>query len=217
MNLIELDNITFSYEDDDRPVLQNFSLSVKSGTCLVVEGDNGSGKTTLFRILTGLSFPQEGKYFYKDVEINNTYLKDNGKAKAFHKSLGYLFQNPDVMLFNARVFDEVAFGPRQMGLNDDDVENRVEDILELFDIKELADKAPYHLSGGQKKKVALAAVMALNPDVIILDEPDAGLDRKSIEWLTEFLIELKKAGKTLIIATHNPSVAEAVADEKLTL
>lgn len=215
MNMIELKDITFAYSQDEPPVFEHLNLSIKKGTCLVVEGENGSGKTTLFRILNGLSFPQTGSYTYEGQPITEKYLKNNQSAKAFHKKIGYLFQNPDIMLFNANVFDEIAFGPRQMGLTDAEVSERTRDCMKLFQIEKLAEKAPYHLSGGQKKKVALAAVMALNPDLLILDEPYAGLDKKTQEFLTEFLKELKSAGKTLIIATHNPAVAEELADERL--
>lgn len=216
MNIIELSDVTFGYEPEE-PVLKKMNLSIKKGTCLVVEGENGAGKTTLFRILNGLSFPQAGTYQFKEEIITEKYLKNNKQAKLFHKQIGYLFQNPDIMLFNANVYDEIAFGPRQMGLSDEEVDVRTKDLLKLFQLETLADKAPYHLSGGQKKRVALAAVMALNPEVLILDEPYAGLDKKTQAFLTDFLKELKAAGKTLIIATHNPEVADVLSDEKLEL
>lgn len=215
--LIELKNITFSYSDEDEPVLKDFSLQADSGRCLVVEGDNGSGKTTLFRILNGLSFPQNGEYIFDGVTVTEKYLKNNKNSKLFHKKIGYLFQNPDVMLFNSKVYDEIAFGPRQMGLSEEEVKKRVEDSMELFDIKALSGKAPYHLSGGQKKAVALACVVSLNPDVLILDEPFAGLDRKMQEKLTAFLTEMKSAGKALIISTHNDGLVTALADDKIML
>ena len=126
--------------------------------------------------------------------------------------MGYLFQNPDVMLFNGTVYDEIAFGPRQMGLKEGEVKKRTEDCIKLFSLQELSGKAPYHLSGGQKKRTALAAVMALNPEVLILDEPFAGLDQKSQDKLMAFLSDLKKAGKTILIATHNPMAGERLAD-----
>jgi cobalt/nickel transport system ATP-binding protein len=121
------------------------------------------------------------------------------------------------MLFNSSVYDEVAFGPRQMGLSDEEVNERVKDCLKLFGIEDLADKVPYHLSGGQKKWVALASVIALNPEVLVLDEPFAGLDRKKEAWLVDFLGELKAAGKTLIIATHKVDIIKDLADEKILL
>ena len=214
MNIIELKNIYFEYEKGE-PVLEDLSLDVEEGSCLVVRGDNGSGKTTLFRILNGLSFAQRGEYLYKGTAVTAEYLKDNTRAKRFHKEIGYLFQNPDTMLFNSRVYDEVAFGPRQMGLADENVDKRVRNCLELFGITDLAEKVPYHLSGGQKKMVALASVMALSPEVLILDEPFAGLDGKRSAQLENFLRELKVAGRTLIIATHRDGTAESLADNEI--
>ena len=217
MTVIELKNISFKYEKGDEPVFTDLDLKVEEGTCLAVTGDNGSGKTTLFRIINGLSFPDKGEYLYKGTAINEAYLKDNACAKRFHKEIGYLFQNPDTMLFNSSVHDEVAFGPRQMGLSDEEVDERVKDCLTLFGIEDLADKGPYHLSGGQKKWVALASVIALNPEVMVLDEPFAGLDSKKEVWLVDFLGELKAAGKTLIIATHKEDIIKDLADETFML
>lgn len=212
MPLIALENITFSYAPAEPPVLRAFSLSVEAGECLVLTGENGAGKTTLFRILNGLSFPRKGIYRFDGTEITAAYLKKQANAKRFHKRVGYLFQNPDVMLFNATVWEEIAFGPRQLGLSEAETEGRVRDCMALFDLEHLAEKAPYHLSGGQKKQVALAAVLALNPEVLILDEPLAGLDRKTRARLTDFLTAWKRAGKTLLIATHEPSLFEDLAD-----
>jgi cobalt/nickel transport system ATP-binding protein len=215
MNLIELHNISFAYSAEEPYVFEGFSLGIDKGECLIVTGDNGSGKTTLFRILNGLSFPNEGDYTFDGTKITREYLKNNRNAKSFHKRIGYLFQNPDIMLFNGKVYDEIAFGPRQMGLIDAEVDRRTRDCMELFDITDLSDKAPYHLSSGQKKKVALAAVMSLNPEVIILDEPFAGLDKKTQSHLAQFLKELKSLGKTLIIATHEDEQIKALGDKVL--
>jgi cobalt/nickel transport system ATP-binding protein len=217
MSLIELRQIFFAYDEEQPNVLENLSLQLDTGECLVVRGDNGSGKTTLFRILNGLSFPVEGQYIFDGIEITEKYLNNNANAKRFHKRIGYLFQNPDIMLFNGRVYDEVAFGPRQMGLSDEEVDRRTRDCMELFSVSRLADRAPYHLSGGQKKRVALAAVMALNPEVIILDEPFAGLDKKAQDALSAFLAEMKANNKTLLVATHDEALTEALADQVLSL
>ena len=197
MKLIELDNITFRYEKEEPAVLKDFSLAVAEGSCVIIEGDNGSGKTTLFRILTGLSFPEKGEYSFDGTNITREYMKDNANSKKFHKKIGYLFQSPDVMLFNPRVYDEIAFGPRQMGLSDQDVEARVADCLEMFNLRDLADKAPYHLSGGQKKRVALAAVLALNPDVMILDEPYPVWTKKLRNGLLRSSLSSKQAERRL--------------------
>ncbi len=215
MALIELDNITFSYAPQEPPVLRDFSMRVETGDCLALRGDNGAGKTTLFRVLNGLSFPQRGQYRFDGQEITQAWLKKPAHAKAFHKRVGYLFQNPELMLFNATVREEIAFGPRQMGLSKDELQTRVEDCLALFGLEALAEKAPYHLSGGQKKKVALAAVLALNPELLILDEPLAGLDRGSRSQLTELLEELRQAGKTLLLATHDDALCRELGAELL--
>ena len=212
MDLFELQNITFSYPEEEKAVLNDLSLTISVGQSLVIQGDNGAGKTTLFRILNGLLFPERGKYYFDGKEITKEYLKDNRSSKIFHQQIGYLFQNPDIMLFNGKVYDEIAFGPRQMGLSKDVVNERVHDCMRLFNIEQLSDKAPYHLSGGQKKRVALASVLALNPSVLILDEPFAGLDKKSKEELLDFLLKWKSCGKTLIIASHEDDLIKPLKD-----
>lgn len=217
MCLLKLDNISYAYNLQDGFVLKNLSLELEAGQCLIVKGDNGTGKTTLFRVLNGLAFPQQGSYEFAGISITSKYLEDNVHAKLFHKRIGYLFQNPDIMLFNNNVYDEVAFGPRQMGMADAETDKIVRDCLELFGIAGLKDKAPYHLSSGQKKKVALAAVLALNPEVLILDEPLAGLDAKSQMCFIELFRELKQAGKTIIAATHEDELQRQLGDKLLML
>jgi cobalt/nickel transport system ATP-binding protein len=217
MSLIELNEIRYTYPDEHEPTLQGLTLKAEAGECLLIAGENGAGKTTLFRILNGLAFPDRGEYLFDGTPITREYLKDNHNSKLFHKRIGYLFQNPDIMLFNGRVRDEIAFGPRQMGLPDAEVEQRTRDCMELFGLTGLEDKAPYHLSGGQKKRVAIAAVMALNPEVLILDEPFAGIDEKIREESTRFLAELKESGKTLLIATHDEEPVKQLTDRRLEL
>lgn len=217
MALIELEHITFSYAAEEPPVLRDCSLAVEAGECVALLGDNGAGKTTLLRILNGLLFPQRGVYRLGGEIIDAAFLKKTQNAKRFHKRIGYLFQNPDVMLFCATVYDEIAFGPRQMGWDEQAVRARVADCMSLFALDALAEKAPYHLSGGQKKQVALAAVLALNPEIMVLDEPFAGLDGSTRGRLRELLAALKQAGKTLLIATHEEAVCESLMDRSVIL
>ena len=217
MSLLELNDIYYTYPDEQGPTLRGVSLTAEPGECLLIAGENGAGKTTLFRILNGLAFPERGEYSFDGTKITREYLKDNHNSKLFHKRIGYLFQNPDIMLFNGRVRDEIAFGPRQMGIPDSEVEQRTRDCMELFKLTELEDKAPYHLSGVQKKRVAMAAVMALNPDVLILDEPFAGIDARTREEGVRLLEELKESGKTVLIATHDEEPVKHLTDRRLEL
>ncbi len=108
--------------------------------------------------------------------------------------------------------EEISFGPRQMGLSEEEVKQRTDDVIGLLGIEDLRERAPYHLSGGEKRKVAIACILSMNPEALVLDEPLAGLDRKTQEWLVEFLLDLKKAGKTLIVSTHNDELAHTLAD-----
>jgi len=139
-------------------------------------------------------------------------MKKESFAKAFHQKIGYVFQNPEAQLFCASVEEEIAFAPMQMGLPEEEVKRRVEDCIALLNLGSLRDRAPYYLSTGEKKKVAIASILSMNPKVLVLDEPLSGLDTETEEWLTVFLLQLKKSGKTMIIATHNHKFAGTVAD-----
>ena len=116
MKIVELKDVYFEYDREEGPVLRGFSLDVEEGDALILQGDNGSGKTTVLRVVNGLSFPGQGSYLFKGEAVTRDYLKDNGRAKRFHKAIGYLFQNPDTMLFNTTVYAKTAFGPRRMGV-----------------------------------------------------------------------------------------------------
>ncbi len=197
--MIKLDDICFAY--DSSPVLSHFDMTVSKGEFIVIKGDNGCGKSTLLNILNGLCFAEKGIYLFDGREINEKSMKSNTFSKSFHQRIGYVFQNTDIQLFCSRVWDEIAFGPNQMGIPDDEVKKRVEDIISLLDISHLVDRAPYQLSMGEKKKVALGAVLAVNPEVLILDEPMNFLDKKSRQWIKEFLSSLKGI-KTIVIVSH---------------
>lgn len=215
MALIRLENISFEYEDS--VALKDISLEIDKGECVGLEGDNGSGKTTLIKLLNGLIFANKGKFLFEDKEINQKSMKKEMFAKEFHQKVGYVFQNSENQLFCGSVIEEIAFGPRQMGLSEEEITARCNDVMELLGIQHLSNRAPYHLSGGEKKKTALACVLSMNPEVLILDEPMNGLDRKSREILLQVLLSLKSAGKTLIIATHDEQLLEKISDRIITI
>ena len=207
---ITLNKICYAY--DDIVALRYIDLEIKKGETLVLQGPNGCGKSTLLKLLNGLVFANEGQYIFDGKLIDREALKDARFSKIFHQRIGFVFQNPDVQLFCSNVEEEIAFGPMQMGLSENDITKRVDDVIALLDIENLRKRAPYHLSGGEKHKVALACILSMNPDLLIIDEPLAGLDRKSQSWLINFLKDLKKAGKTLVISTHNDELAKDLAD-----
>lgn len=198
--IINLSHISYNYEEVS--ALNDISLKIYAGELIFFTGPNGCGKSTLFKLLNGLIFPTKGEYYFDNKKIDKNTLQDNMFAKNFHKRIGYIFQNPDVQLFNATVYDEIAFGPRQMNLNEEIIHQRVNELLIYLNIQHLQDRPPYHLSGGEQKKVALAAILALNPDVLMIDEPLNGLDNMTRQWFKEFLINFIKANKTILISTH---------------
>lgn len=198
--IINLSHISYNYEEVS--ALNNISLEIYAGELIFFTGPNGCGKSTLFKLLNGLIFPTKGEYYFDNKKIDKNTLQDNISAKSFHKRIGYIFQNPDVQLFNATVYDEIAFGPRQMNLDEEIIHQRVNELLIYLNIQHLQDRPPYHLSGGEQKKVALAAILALNPDVLMIDEPLNGLDNKTRQWFKDFLIDFIKANKTILISTH---------------
>lgn len=198
--IINLSHISYNYEEVS--ALNDISLEIYAGELIFFTGPNGCGKSTLFKLLNGLIFPTKGEYYFDNKKINKNTLQDNIFAKNFHKRIGYIFQNPDVQLFNATVYDEIAFGPRQMNLDEEIIHQRVNELLIYLNIQHLQDRPPYHLSGGEQKKVALAAILALNPDILMIDEPLNGLDNKTRQWFKDFLIDFIKANKTILISTH---------------
>lgn len=198
--MIKLDNICFAY--DSTPVLKHFSTEIADGEFIVIKGDNGCGKSTLLNIINALEFAEIGTYTFDGTVIDKKAVKNEQFAKAFHQKIGYVFQNTDAQLFCSSVYDEIAFAPRQMQLDEAEVAKRVDDMLKLTGTEHLKERAPFHLSMGEKKKVAVASVLAMNPQVLILDEPMNFLDKKSREWLVKFLNQMHSVGKTIIIVSH---------------
>ena len=201
--MIELKNVCYAYGKEI--ALRYINLNIQKGESVIIQGPNGCGKSTLIKLLNGIIFPMEGSYTYQGHEIT---LKDTRFAKWFHQQMGYVFQNADTQLFCGSVEEEIAFGPTQMGLSENEIRQRTEDCLKLFGIEKLRERPPYHLSGGEKRKVSLACILSMNPEVLILDEPLAGLDENTQKMLIDFLKKFHVSGKTLIIITHNNQLAK---------
>lgn len=199
--MINLENISFTYKN--KTALDNVNVQINEGESIAIIGPNGSGKSTLLKLLNAIIFPSKGKYTFNNSEINEEYLRDNKNLKSFHKRLGFVFQNSDAQLFCPTVFEEIAFGLMQMELSEEVVEERVTDCLNLLNIEKLKEEHPYNLSGGEKKRVAIASVLAMNPEVITFDEPMNGIDPKGKRFLRDLFIDLNNSGKTIICATHD--------------
>jgi cobalt/nickel transport system ATP-binding protein len=213
--LFELRDVCFNY--DDIPALRGLSLAIAQGERVALVGANGSGKSTLLRLLDALCFASQGSVNFDGHPLTAEYLADDQFAFAFRRRVALVFQNPDVQLFNPTVFDEVAFAPLQLQWPKEQVLARVSATLELMGIAHLRDRPPYRLSGGEKKRVALASVLVIDPDVLLLDEPTATLDPRSQSQVIDLIQEWKGSSKTVITATHQLEIVEDIADRVLVL
>jgi cobalt/nickel transport system ATP-binding protein len=210
-DLLTLDTVSYRYLDRF-VALDRVSFRVEAGEKVALLGANGCGKSTLLKLLGGLLFPDTGTFHAFGAAVDERALEDEQLSRGFRSRVGFVFQNSDAQLFSPTVRDEIAFGPLTMGLEPATVEARVADTLALLSIEALADRAPYQLSGGQKKRVAIASVLVMNPEILIFDEPTAALDPRTQEWLVELIVELNRAGKTIVLATHDLATLELLAD-----
>ena len=204
--VIELQDITFSYLPE-QPLLQDISLKIHAGAALQLTGANGCGKTTLIRLLNGIAFPDRGTYLFMGEPVTRQRLADSAYAKWYHQKIGYVWQNPDAQLFCSSVEEEIAFGPAQMGLSLAEIRQRTDDTLALLHIEHLRHRAPYTLSAGEKKKTAIGTILAITPQIWVLDEPMNDLDATAQLWLADLLSSLQKAGKTIIFTSHEQQLA----------
>jgi cobalt/nickel transport system ATP-binding protein len=196
-----------------RPVLRDVGFTVREGERVVLLGVNGCGKSSLLRLLDGLAFPTSGTLRWAGEPLDAKRLGDAAVRRRFRSEVALLFQNVDAMLFHPTVADEIAFGPRQLGVAD--VDERVERWARAFDVLDLLDRPPFELSGGEKKRVALASILAIGPRILLLDEATANLDPASAARLVDLLHGLE--GVTTIASTHNLTVAEELGSRALLL
>jgi cobalt/nickel transport system ATP-binding protein len=212
--MFELRQVTYRFAETT--ALSAVDLAITEHERLVVLGANGSGKSTLLRLLAGLCFADDGGVAFEGQPLTADRLASNDFAWAFRRRVGLVFQNADLQLFNPTVFDEVAFGPLQLGWPAAEIRERVEHQLAALGIAHLRSRAPHRLSGGEKRRVALAAVLVVDPEILLLDEPTAGLDPPSQSWMIDFLIDCRQR-KTVVTATHELDLAEDIAERAIVL
>ncbi|UJG44511.1 MAG: energy-coupling factor ABC transporter ATP-binding protein [Candidatus Heimdallarchaeum endolithica] len=208
---IVFDNVFFEYPDKSF-ALKNLSFTINIGEKFAICGNNGAGKTTLLRLLLGLEFHQKGKIKVQELELNRDTVRE------IRKRIGFVFQNPDSQVFSASVYEDVAFGPRNLGFSEEEVEEKVERALEIVDLSEYKEHSPFRLSFGQRKRVAIAGVLVMDPAIIILDEPFANIDyptRRSLQRILEK--DVIEKGKTLIFTSHSRLLIENWSDNVLFL
>ncbi|MCX6233381.1 MAG: ABC transporter ATP-binding protein [Bacteroidetes bacterium] len=201
-DVIILQDVSYAYFGQIM-ALKNVSLSVRAGELFCIIGQNGSGKTTLLHIINALIPPDSGQVLFKGSPLTKKSLGDVHFNRTFRQSVGYIFQNPDIQLFCPTVYDELLFGPLQTDMPIDEAHDRACQTLDALGINDLKHRPVSRLSGGEKKKVAIASVLTMNPDVLLIDEPLAGLDPKTQTFFIELLIKLNQAGKTVIFTTHH--------------
>ena len=199
------------------PALAAIDLSIGCGQHVAIVGANGSGKSTLLKMLDGLVFPTSGAIRAFGAPLTEEALEDPAFRREFRSRVGFVFQEADVQLFCSDVRDELAFGPLQLGLPEDEVRRRVDEVAEHLRIEKLLERPPYSLSGGEKKRVAIASVITMQSHVLLLDEPTNALDPRSQVWLLDVLEDWKREGRTVVMATHDLSAAAEAADRLVVL
>jgi cobalt/nickel transport system ATP-binding protein len=208
--VFQLSGVTYRY--NKVVALDGVSLSIEKGKRVALLGANGSGKSTLLRLLDALYFPDAGSVSFHGRPLLQSSFDHAEFAFDFRRRVGLVFQNPDVQLFNPTVFDEVAFAPLQLQWSRDEIVRKVTEMLEVMEIAHLKDRPPHRLSGGEKKRVALASVLVLDPEVLLLDEPTAALDPKSQSQIIDLLIGWGDGSRTVVTATHDLGLVEDIAD-----
>jgi energy-coupling factor transport system ATP-binding protein len=214
---LECKNVTYTYPLAEKPAIKDLNLKIEKGKLYGVIGENGSGKTTLCSILRGF-IPS----FYKG-EISGEVLVQ-GKALSSYedqisRKIGYVFQNPFTQISGIKntVFEEVAYGLENFGIEVEEIEKKVINIMQLTDIMELAEKSPFELSGGQMQRVALASVIVLEPEILIIDEPTSQLDPQSTESVFKIIKKLKEEKKTIVLVEHKVDLLAEYSDEMIVL
>ena len=200
---IKVDNLNFVYDAKavfKKEALKDITLSIEDGDFVAIVGSTGSGKSTLVTHFNGLIKLQHGSIFVDDIDLSKKY-----DAKALRAKVGMVFQYPEYQLFADTVREDIAFGPKNLGLDDDEIQRRVDKAIKAvgLDKNEISEQSPFELSGGQMRRVAIAGVIAMKPEILILDEPTAGLDPKGKKDVMDLIVSLKKEMKAVVMISHN--------------
>ena len=205
---LETKNLSFTYPDGTK-ALNNVNLQIKKGEKIAIMGANGAGKSTLFSHFNGLTEPTSGH-----VEVDGEKIVfEREELLKVRQKVGIVFQDPNDQLFAPTVKEDVAFGPMNLGLDYDEVNKRITEALEMVGMSGFEDKTPHHLSGGQQKRVAIAGIVAMRPEIMILDEPTAGLDPEGVDKVLDILNNLNKEGMSIVISSHDIEMVNQFADK----
>ena len=210
MNEVHLStkNLSYTYPDGTH-ALKNINMEIYKGQKVAIMGPNGAGKSTLFSHFNGLTEPTSGH-----VEVDGKAIKyDRDTLLEVRQKVGIVFQDPNDQLFAPTVKEDVAFGPMNLGLDYEEVEKRVDEALTMVGMEQYMDKTPHHLSGGQQKRVAIAGIIAMRPEIMILDEPTAGLDPEGVEKVLDILNNLNKEGMSIVISSHDIEMVNEFAEK----
>ncbi len=209
--IFELKEVYFSYLGKF-PALCGININIKQREKITIIGANGSGKSTLLHMLDGLIFPDRGIIKAFGGELKESLFNNESFSKGFRKRVGFVFQNPDVQLFCPTVKEDIVFGPLQLGIEKEEIEKRLSRLMSILDIEDLLNRSPHQLSIGEKRKVAIASTLIVEPEVLILDEPTAGLDPLTTRHIIDLLVEENLSGKTIITSTHDLHIVEEISD-----
>ncbi len=208
--IIEIKNLSFEYSKN-QPILKNINLNIYKGEFLAIVGANGSGKTTLALHFNGLLKPSKGSVIVNGVNTKKT------KVSKLAKSVGYVFQNPDQQIFEDNLVREIGFGVKNLGINIEDVSEKVNEVIKYTGLRKYKTQDPFSLSLGQKRRVTIASILAMEPQVIILDEPSTGLDLRTTENIMNLVRSLNKSGHTIIMITHDMELVAQYAERVIVL
>ncbi|MFH1824392.1 MAG: ABC transporter ATP-binding protein [Candidatus Firestonebacteria bacterium] len=209
--LFELKDVHFSYLKKF-PALCNVSLNITASQMITIIGANGSGKSTLLHILDGLVFPEKGSIKAFGQELREDIFSDREFRCFFRSKVGLVFQNPDVQLFCPTVKEDILFGPLHLGFDRKQIEKNFDWVVDLLHLQNLLERSPHQLSIGEKRKVSIAGVLISSPEVLLLDEPTAGLDPLTSRQIIDIIIQSNNEGKTIITATHDLHLVEEISD-----